>query len=81
MLVATTFHPNWLRTDGAAVYAVTPFYMLTFVDKPVIIAYGRRQADRLGLAASAITLFVLIVITGFYCAKRLRSSGAHKTNH
>jgi len=36
VLIATTFHPNWLRNDGASVYAATPFYMLTFVDRPVL---------------------------------------------
>ena len=45
--------------------------MLTFVDKPVTITYSRRQVDRLALGTSAVTLLVLIVITGFYCARDL----------
>jgi hypothetical protein len=63
VLVATTFHPNWLRNDGASVYAATPFYMLTFIDRPVTLTYRRQWFDKVGLWISAVTLVWLCVFT------------------
>ena len=56
LLIGTTFHPNWQRSDGDTIYATTPFYMLTFVDKPVTIHYDRNRLDKAGLWMSAATL-------------------------
>jgi len=50
VLIATTFHPNWQRSDGGSVYAATPFYMLTFLDQPISINYRRTWLDRLGIS-------------------------------
>lgn len=62
ILIATTFHPNWLRNDGANVYAATPFYMLTFVDQPSMMTYGRRWFDKIGVWSSALTFVGLCLL-------------------
>jgi hypothetical protein len=59
VLIRTTFHPNWQRADGEAVYPVTPFFMLTFVREPVELVFARRAFDRIGLVVSAATLLLL----------------------
>jgi len=69
VLVADTFHPNWQRQEGNSVYAVTPFYMLTFVDQSVSIAYGRRWFDRVGLWTSAGTLVLLFLVAIWHWQK------------
>jgi hypothetical protein len=56
ILVATTFHPKWRRMDGETLYAATPFYMLTFADRPVTLTFSRQWYDRAALWVSAITL-------------------------
>jgi hypothetical protein len=56
VVVATTFHPNWRRSDGGPIYATTPFFMLTFVDKPVTISFRREWPDKLGLWISVVAL-------------------------
>jgi len=71
VLISTTFHPNWRRNDSAPVYAATPFYMLTFVDKPTIINYGRQGYERLGLWTSGTTLVLLFFMTGFSVLRSL----------
>lgn len=67
VLIASTFHPNWQRSDGRPTYAVTPFFTLTFVDHSVSIAYGRRRFDKVGLWVSAVTL---VMLCGFLAAFR-----------
>lgn len=67
VLINTTFHPNWRRTDGEQLYPVTPFWMLTFVREPVHLTFARRSSDWAGLAASAMTLLLLcgVLIWGY----------------
>jgi hypothetical protein len=55
ILVATTFHPKWRRADGGLLYAATPFYMLTFADRPVTLTFSRQWYDWGALWVSAIT--------------------------
>jgi hypothetical protein len=62
VLVATTYHPNWRRSDGGAVYAATPFFML-FVDKSVSLNYGRRSLEKPALWVSTVSLLLLSVVT------------------
>jgi hypothetical protein len=62
VLVATTYHPNWRRSDGGAVYAATPFFMLTFMDKSVSLTYGRRSIEKLALWTSTLSLLCLFTI-------------------
>ncbi len=64
VLLNTTFHPNWQRADGAAVYAATPFAMLTFVDKPVALNYARGSFERFALL---VALGALLALCGFVC--------------
>lgn len=64
VLVATTFHPNWQRQDQGSIYAVTPFYMLTFISRPVRLYYGRRLPDKIGLWLSGATLVGLLLFAG-----------------
>lgn len=59
VLISTTYHPNWQRTDGEAIYPATPFFMLTFVREPVQLVFARRPLDWAGFVASAVTLFLL----------------------
>lgn len=66
VLIANTFHPNWQRTDGKAIYAATPFYMLTFVEQSTSIAYGRGWFDKLGLCTSAGSLLLLYLFIAWH---------------
>ena len=65
ILVATTFHPKWRRADGGMLYAATPFYMLTFADRPVTLIFSRQWYDRVALWISALTFVAL----GFFMAR------------
>jgi len=60
ILIAIAFHPSWRRTDGSPVYAVTPLFMLTFVDKPTAIDFRRSTLERLGVLISLVTLIGLL---------------------
>ena len=63
ILVATTFHPKWRRADGGMLYAATPFYMLTFADRPVALTFSRQWYDRAALWVSAISFAGLACFT------------------
>lgn len=76
VLVSTTYHPNWQRADGAAVYAATPFYMLTFVDGPTKLTFARRRMERLGVAVSAGTLLMLCCFTAWHYRPRGAPEGS-----
>jgi len=65
ILVATTFHPKWRRTDGGMLYAATPFYMLTFADRPVTLIFSRQWYDWAALWVSAITFVGLCCFTAW----------------
>lgn len=71
VLVNTSFHPNWRREDGGAIYSATPFNMLTFISQPVNLNYGRRWTDRAGLWVSAGTLILLLLFTGWHYRRTL----------
>lgn len=59
VVVSTTFHPNWHRNDGEVIYASTPFYMLTFVDRSVRLHFERQRADKSALWISTATAVLL----------------------
>lgn len=59
VLIPTTYHPNWRRTDGDTIYPATPFFMLTFAREPMRLVFARRPLDWAGLVASAATLLTL----------------------
>ncbi len=63
ILMATTFHPKWRRADGGMLYAATPFYILTFSDRPVTLMFSRQWRDRAALWVSAITFAGLACFT------------------
>src|SRR5207237_6777445 len=65
VLLATTFHPNWSRADGAPIYAATPFYMLTFADRQFRLDYGRRGYERAALYLSAGALVFTCLLFGW----------------
>jgi len=65
ILVATTFHPKWRRADGGLLYAATPFYMLTFADRPVTLTFSRQWYDWGALWVSAITFVGLACFTAW----------------
>jgi len=59
VLISMTYHPNWRRQDGEAIYAATPFQTLTFVTGSATITYGRTAFDKAGLWGSIATLILL----------------------
>jgi hypothetical protein len=59
VLINTTFHPNWHRADGGAVYATTPFAMLTFIDRQTELRFARNRIDQIALLISAGALVAL----------------------
>jgi hypothetical protein len=74
VLIGTTFHPNWSRNDGGAIYAATPFYMLTFLERPISISYQRMWFDRLGIWLSGIGFAVLCLSVVIPYAARSKGS-------
>ena len=74
VLVATTFHPNWHRSDGQAIYATTPFFMLLFVDKAVDLVYGRRWFEKIALWFSAVTFISLCAVTAWHYRSHRRQA-------
>lgn len=65
IMISNSYHPNWQRADRGAIYAVTPFNMLTFVNQPVRLVYGRRKLDDVGLWISG-SLFLFLVLGTCY---------------
>jgi hypothetical protein len=71
VLIKTTYHPNWRRRDGEAIYPVTPFFMLTFVREPTELVFSRSSFDRAGLIVSACALLLLFGFTLWYYRRPL----------
>jgi hypothetical protein len=59
VLVATTYHTNWMREDGQAVYPATPFFSLTFVREPTRMVFERGHLEHLGLIISTLAVLLL----------------------
>jgi hypothetical protein len=74
VIITTTFHPNWIRNDGGAIYAATPFYMLTFLKQSNTISYQRTRLDRLGIWLSGIGFAVLCLSVVIPYAARSKGS-------
>jgi hypothetical protein len=72
VLIATTYHPNWRRKDGELIYPATPFYMLTFVQRPIQLLYARRWYDWLGVIVSSCVLCGLCCFTAWSYRHKLR---------
>lgn len=81
IVIDMTYHPNWQRTDGAALYPTTPFFMLTFIREPAQIQFARRTSDWIGLIISAVTFFLLcITLIWFYGSRLVFSLKPFKRN-
>jgi hypothetical protein len=65
ILIAQTYHPKWIRNDGEAVYATTPFFTLTFVKTQTALVFKRDFYDRLGVWCSILTLAFVLGLFGF----------------
>lgn len=63
VLVRTSYHPNWQRNNGQAIYAVTPMFMVTFVNQSTNIIFTRRWFDWGALSISALVFVTLIGIS------------------
>jgi hypothetical protein len=78
ILVTTTFHPKWRRTDGGTIYAATPFYMLTFSDRPVTLTFSRQWYDWAALWVSAITFAGMGCFTAWSALRAKRKSATNE---
>jgi hypothetical protein len=78
VLIATTYHPNWRRSDGHAIYAATPFFMLTFVDKSVSLTYGRSSIEKLALGASTATFLFLCAAMAWSYRRAISNLGRRR---
>jgi hypothetical protein len=70
VLIGTSFHPNWQNQNGDPVYAVTPMFMLSFVNGPTHLTFGRSTLDYASLWISALVLFALLGSTVWYYRTR-----------
>ncbi|MEN3334769.1 MAG: hypothetical protein V7641_4134 [Blastocatellia bacterium] len=75
VLIAITFHPNWRGEDQAPVYAVTPFFTLTFARAPVRLVYARSLLDQFTLWLSTIIflLFAIFAVYSLFISKHRRA--------
>jgi hypothetical protein len=62
ILLSQSYHPKWHRTDGEPIYATTPFYTLTFVDKQTELTFRRDRYDRMAVWCSLLTLLVMLAV-------------------
>lgn len=72
ILIGMTYYPRWTRTDGAPVYAATPFFTLTFASGPVTLAYARNGRDVVGLIISGATALGLAGWIFWRIGRRIR---------
>lgn len=63
VVVRTTFHPDWVRSDGERIYPVNPFFMLTFASGPFEARFRRTAIEGAAAAVSAGVFFALVVAT------------------
>lgn len=52
VLISQTFNPKWVRRDGGEVYAATPFFTVTFVEREMELVFRRSRFDRVGIWVS-----------------------------
>lgn len=72
VLIAYTFFPKWVRTDGKPLYAATPFFTLGFFDQATQISFQRSRYDRIALWCSAVVLGSLVILVGSCLVRRRR---------
>jgi len=61
VLVRMTFHPDWARSDGQRIYAITPFFMLTFASHAFEARFRRTGVEKAAVAVSAVVFFALVL--------------------
>ena len=61
VVIAQTYNPKWVRSDGQTVYAATLFFTVTFTDQPTQLVFQRSRLDRIALWVSLCTLVGLLV--------------------
>jgi hypothetical protein len=64
LVISTSFHPKWIRSDHEALYATTPFFTIGFFDKSVDLTFQRSWYDRVALWCSGVTLLALCAFAG-----------------
>jgi hypothetical protein len=64
VLIRTSHHPAWQRTDGREVYSINPMYMMTFMNQEITLEYSRRWFDWVGLLISILVLLGLLFFAG-----------------
>jgi hypothetical protein len=62
VLIRTTFHPDWARSDGERIYPVSPFFMLTFANSGFEAEFHRTKLEQAALSISAFVFLVLISV-------------------
>ncbi len=72
ILVRTTFHSRWTRSDGTRFYPATPFFMLTFANRSFEAQFRRDGVERAALVASGCMLSGLVLIFVFAIRSRSR---------
>lgn len=74
VLLAQTYHPKWVRDDGANIYAATPFYTLTFLNRETRLNFERGRYDRIAAGISVLIFsgFVLLILIRVPHRKRHR---------
>jgi hypothetical protein len=75
VLIRTSYHPSWRRSDREPVFAVNPMFMLKFVRQNATLAYSRRWFDWVALSVSALTLLGLSFYTARHYLRRPREAG------
>ena len=80
VLISNTFHPNWSRDDGGSIYSATPFYQLTFADRPITLNYGRSVLNTIGVWFSAVTLMSLLGFGVWLILKKKNGVNSEKGN-
>ena len=73
VLIRVSYHPNWRRSDGAPVYPVTPFFMLTFANDNAGLRYGRTWSDWTALCGSALLFGYLCLLLARPTLSELKS--------
>ncbi len=61
IIIRTTFHPDWVRSDGQQIYPVSPFFMLTFAKAPFTVTFHRSLLEKAAVGVSVGTLLLLFL--------------------
>ena len=76
VLLSQTYHPKWRRNDDEPIYATTPFYTLTFIDKQTELVFKRDRYDRMALWLSLVTFVAMLVVVAIRVVQRPKGSSS-----